>query len=1181
MERIISASLIFASVKLVTPWFQIGSDSLDLMPAIIAGPNEEYVVQGRFTAYTSYTINWETTLESPVKSMMIPDTNLEDVTRLQADDSFNCVLASKTILRFNARQGVDPGAEEYPVGTGYGYSHPRWVTGSNFIFVGTRAFPTVDAKVYRVHSDRTTDVKAFPTPGNSRAYEVLYGTGWLVISIDSTTERRLFDYTNGHEGGTNSSVQTHIKSFDSKEIGVFTPEDGRFLYVVGSMTPRRLFTVLGDGSDRLDHDLSSGLPNLHPAVWVKDSDLCVTPSWGNKFAIVNFMDLNKPTPVYYTLPGSGQGTIKAQIWSYYKAVILPFLPTTRSYVYKTLTETPCADLCATCDGIFRKDCLSCDPHSSLSEKTCSCDVGFYSIKISPTKKKCLACSQFCGTCSGPAATQCLSCRYSYMERKGDGTCGCPAGKYLSGTSCLGCDASCLTCSMPGPSMCLSCDISNGRYQSGSTCPLCDSSCSTCSGGSSSECLTCSDKGYFINSGSCSSCAAKDSTDCPVPTTINIQNEIEELNQNLTITFSPPFNSSLPTGSGLLPDTLTNKHLSLKFKRKEESRPKALTILNQRLTNQKDTSTLFIRFLEKLRFSNTEYLAVAVEAPWIYKPTTEEEEVVYLKENVVEIQIRERKQSEEDKNEEEVVQIAKASSAAIGATATATSAAVACSGSSTFFAYLSKFFNMVDILSNLASINVEHGTRLKMVIRFIEGLKIPEVEFIAKLSPIKDSEIDDPDVDAYLLRPRGTRGKMTEGNDQVFIISGQNFFMSLMIVSLWLLHSLLGLCLSEKSKIVGFVASVYQLIIGVLFFDFQMICSTEIAFFNYTKIREAPPKYILSLLISMFILTLIVSEFFRAYTIIGRRQLEAAQDYLSSNDKLVLEKYTEGLNMNYTGLHNYLVLFSNLRFFLIQIVISSLQLLNRTQAFIAMITNLAFFLFFMKMICSSVVFTSKLVFVKEVIQECCIMVALITITLFSFTGRTSFSSSIFYQVLELLAVASMIGAIGSEFLILCCSIFDSFKSCCPKKSKAPRTSDAKRSEKIDQVFDVSLRPADFGRKTNKFEKGKNWNKPNLQRCSKLEDDPICEDSSKSVPPSPKKMKGESGGRFVESEKKVEQQDRRIVKRSQSVRNREKFGTRRFGNHHPQAKRARKQIYGYGAGIGNRGSTPIFSPSLEYK
>ena len=417
MERLLSAALLFTNVKLATLWFNIGTP--EMSSTTIAGPNQEYVVQGAKLTYIAYTMDWGAGSTTSVKTITIPSNgnlNLNHA-RLQADDTFNCVTALHTIVRFNSQIGVSSNPEEYSVPTGSFYSYPVWIRGTNFIFIGTQSFPLADRKLYRLHSDRTSDVKTFTLQENTRAYTVLHGTGWLVISIGATAERKLYDFTNGYDGGTNSSVQTHIKSLISAEEGMFCPEDGRFMYIVGSKGSNHLFTVEGDGTTRLSHDLSVNLEfgDIYSAEWMKDSDLCVVAGWRHRYAIVNFMDLTT-APVFNVLSAMGSGALKPQVWLNYKAFMVPFTDSSITYVFEALTEMPCADLCGTCEGIIRKKCLTCVPHASLSGvNTCSCDPDAYEVIKSITRRECLPSSPFCGTCSAGLPTDCLTCRYSYME----------------------------------------------------------------------------------------------------------------------------------------------------------------------------------------------------------------------------------------------------------------------------------------------------------------------------------------------------------------------------------------------------------------------------------------------------------------------------------------------------------------------------------------------------------------------------------------------------------------------------------------------------------------------------------------------------------------------------------------------------------------------------------------------
>ena len=547
-----------------------------------------------------------------------------------------------------------------------------------------------------------------------------------------------------------------------------------------------------------------------------------------------------------------------------------------------------------------------------------------------------------------------------------------------------------------------------------------------------------------------SCLTNDSPECPQETKIALPTPIQELTQIIQISLSPPINTSLPPGFTLTGDDLVQKHLSLTFKRKGEPE-KPLTILNSTLTDGTDSSVLTIEFLEKVRFANTESISVSVKDPLVYDPSTNRQrssQPIYFKQETKKSAVvTKKKESKQEREERRAALVGKCVRISILAIVTASTCTIGLTGPVTFFAFFIKSLNIIDILSNIAKINVKHGPRFKQVISFIENLKIPEVKFIANLSPIEDSSFDDAEVDAYRKIPRGKRGKITEGNEDVFIFAGQNFVVSVTIIILLCFWKLFGLVLSDKSRVTGFFSFAYLFMIDVFFFDYQMICASEISFFNYNKIRERQGKFVQSILISMFILVLVLREFSAAFESIReeiqkKRVGDKKEKELSKANQLTLEIYTEGVNLDQkqkgSTIHLYLLWIGNLRFFIIQLIISALQLLSRSQALFVLVVNLSYFIFFLKTTFTSKVFSSKLMLVKESIQETCIMVVLAALTIFSFTEKSAFSSSSLFEIIEILAVVSILGASGSEFVMLCQSILESFKSCFSRKKKKKST-----------------------------------------------------------------------------------------------------------------------------------------------
>ena len=481
-------------------------------------------------------------------------------------------------------------------------------------------------------------------------------------------------------------------------------------------------------------------------------------------------------------------------------------------------------------------------------------------------------------------------------------------------------------------------------------------------------------------------------------------------------------------------------MSFHFRRNEKSEA-LLTIVEKKLTHKEGSSELFIKFLEKMRKINTEYIRVAVSDPWLYRtsPQEQNQKVVYFKQKEYEIKIQKKKETQEEKSTKQAAKAAKIARVVLGTAASSSIFSSLLSAAGSSVVYLIIFFNILDIMSNFAKLNVNFGPKIMMVVEFLENLKIPEIGFLAKMSPLDDSRFDDPDVNAYQIIMRGSRGKMTSSNNEIFISSGQNFIISCVIITIWGLMTLLGCCLNKNSTILNILAFVYHLIFGLMLFDYLLICTSEIALFNYSALGEISSKYIFSLNISIFLMILILYKFYQAYRMIRAHAVQMVdkkntQDSLQlpCKDTLILEKYTEMINLEFYGEHSYLMIIDNLRFFVIQIIVASLQVINRTQALLVFLVDLVYFIYFMRLVLFRDVFKNSILMIKMIVQECCILVLIFTITLFRFTERTSFSSSRTYEVIEVVTMVCLVGATGTEFLVMATNMYLELTSCCGRR-----------------------------------------------------------------------------------------------------------------------------------------------------
>ena len=969
-KALVPLFLLLAQIKSATYWFTIDGNAGGQFTGHtvgISGPNEELFIQGVGNRQRVFSIDWVNggtqNPPNPTETLTITlNTDNSHLSRIASDGTYNVVASRKKIMRYFSKPGGPLNLEEYPlVSTDGQQSIPVAAKGTVYMFVAPRIFSGVH-KAYRLHSDRITDIQSFGLGSDSRAYGVLYGTPWVVFSIQDSKNRRLYDFTKAYEGGPGGAgtINFHFKD-DAVEVGFVSPTDRRPYYAVCAQNTLRLLTTKNDG----EAHLTVGLPQVGTAIslmsWITDSDLVFVPGKENNFYIVNFMDA-AVSPVLYTFHGGSGESLNSVVWSNYKAFSVNRDNTKESLVYKLLDEMPCGGLCGACDGVFRNKCVDCQSGASkvAGTNTCSCDSGFYEKAISPTRKECPACSPLCLTCSGGAATDCGTCKHSFMEKKDDGSCGCPDGKYFSGTTCVDCDSSCLTCSGAGPTSCLSCEVSKsmflfvsscmncdascktcsgsspnqclscdaslgkylsgttciscpaGSYRSGSSCSPCDSSCTTCYGSTASNCLTCSTLGFFLNSGKCSSCSEYDSVNCPDPIAIKAPLTIQELTQNLTISFAPSLNDPLTRTFKITPEELTEKHIKFQFKRKEKVK-EPLTILETKLTHSNNSSELFIKFLQKLRISNTDQLIITIDEPVLFRTTasTTPQKFKYLKKKEYSIPViggEGTEEAEEKKMMEQTLSAYKITRGAVAVTASSTVVLAGSSGILGPLVYVIRMVNIIEVISNLQKMNVRFGSRIQGVINFIGKFKFPEFGLLARLSPLKDASFEDPDADAYVLMTRGMRGKITTSNEEIFIASGQNFVIGAVIIIFWGFWFISGFCLDKNSKVLKYMAFVYQGLLGMVFFDFELICLAEIALLDYSRLFEMDLKFLVSLLMSCTLLHLIGFELYRGFKLI-KHHLKWSKTTTKNNqkgkkmtegDQQIFDKYSEGLKKEAPG-----------------------------------------------------------------------------------------------------------------------------------------------------------------------------------------------------------------------------------------------------------------------------------------
>lgn len=428
----------------------------------------------------------------------------------------------------------------------------------------------------------------------------------------------------------------------------------------------------------------------------------------------------------------------------------------------------------------------------------------------------------------------------------------------------------------------------------------------------------------------------------------------------------------------------------------------------------------------------------------------------------ELKIQEKKLAEAEK-------IAETPATILSGTAVGVTTVASFSGSS--FVFFIKFFQILEILSNLEKMNVKLGNNLEIVLVFISRIELPEIKFLAKLSPIddlEDTEGEYKDRELYLQQINGQRGKMIEKNRDVFIIYGQNFILSFLMLSTWIISILVSICLKGDNWFKKTLITLYRTLLGFFYFDFQLICVTEIASRNIFK--DQPLSLRISYLTSMAVVSMIFIDLLRAYHIIKKRRRDKEND-LDYDEKMILSMYTDEMCEEAIDRAEMYLVIDNARFLIIQIFVATFQLLNRFQATLIVIFNLIYFIQVVKKLASKKIFGSKFTTVKFITSEISIMIVLINIFVFSLTENSDFHKSDFYNLLEIISIICILIAVVFELIHVIKSSVSMIMNICRKKKnnlKSRKVFPQKKKKIVDEKEKEEIKEDESGKEPNQID-----------------------------------------------------------------------------------------------------------------
>ena len=399
-------------------WFEVKTAGREADGIGVSGPNLDVIVNGAQSYMDIYWVDWKTGTFNRFK--IIKTFNLGG-NRYTIADHYNAVVISKAVVRATTDPSGPTSFELLTMPNNKPHFPPHLARGTAYVFSGGSWVDGSDFKLYRFRTDTTTELLKFGLSAKTETYGVLFGTNLVVASLFQSNERKVFDYTRGYDGGpAPGPVTTHIKpSGPNEETAFVSPQDGRGYYVVATNSggdPQGIATVKDvGGSQKLAYTLNTVRGDPQALSWVADTDYVAGSTWNDHFFIANFMDETKSSELIVGLfPNAYKKSRGSFVWEDKKVFAVHVNGANSVYIYKILEEMPCSELCLTCDDIWRKKCLTCQPNSSLTAGSgsppCSCDPNYYEVPNGYTIKKCLQChAPLCGTCSSGAQDACLTC----------------------------------------------------------------------------------------------------------------------------------------------------------------------------------------------------------------------------------------------------------------------------------------------------------------------------------------------------------------------------------------------------------------------------------------------------------------------------------------------------------------------------------------------------------------------------------------------------------------------------------------------------------------------------------------------------------------------------------------------------------------------------------------------------
>ena len=619
----------------------------------------------------------------------------------------------------------------------------------------------------------------------------------------------------------------------------------------------------------------------------------------------------------------------------------------------------------------------------------------------------------------------------------DGRCVCEKGFYpVSDTKCEWCETHTKAFELIGEI----CRCKKGYYQLGDNCVECHKGCSACTGAGYWKCTECSsDVNYnFLSNSSCISCkiltdhpwcAANISTSLVTKTMASSGGYID-LKMNVSLPNKLSWQARKKIDFSQLYVVSKVNQSSLAFQSQDGSQYNSSAIIPVVSNNDYLEYYYRIRLNDTFKLDDTKKLYI-----WPAYQFLTRDPGFQMVMTTLEVEVESHGTSSLNQFTRQSFYQFTSKLSQIGITtllAPALASALANGGVSSFLTYIVKYFQKIQIVENLQKLNIKFGENSEAYYANLETISLPFKKLIHKY--LAWSKFIHGDKASQAMK--GSNGKLTKDPDNVFMLSDVNWLTTFIICSVWILSTLSDLYADTDDWLKVGLNFVAALLIDLTYYHLQLVSFSEI---STSKVERKTWKEILARKLSIpdisvyfaiafltFIsydliktVSLVISTSSRAHKNLQEGQYQELVEDLRYDKKLLLNKFTHGLDVNRKMSGSLLTIYSTLRYLLIQMVICTLQEMERLQTTLILIIQLFYaFKLFKDLSKKGKTYDSKLKTWKHMIQEVALTIVFFVFLIFAFRQTNEkFMQSGLHAFLETLSLLFLSIFILCEFIMI--------------------------------------------------------------------------------------------------------------------------------------------------------------------